>query len=205
LVERSFYPANVVDSSLARAKSRPRKEILKPKAVQNEDEIGRIVFVTPFHDSLLAVPHILRDSANALQGLDATFDLIFNRPPIVAWNRGPTLKQAFAPSKLPTGEKPCPGTWKCARPSCSACSDVIEGKKVTHGNFSRKIIGHNCCDSKWVVYALICTSCNLWYIGKTFNAFKKRWSSHKSKINGAIRNYLAGVFTQSSQNSDSDL
>lgn len=207
LVERSFYPPEVVDSSLARAKSRSRKDILKPKVTENEDEIGRTVFVTPFHDSLLAIPHILRDSANSLKGLDTTFDLIFERPPIVAWNRGPTLKQAFAPSKLPTGEKPCPGTWKCARPSCSACSDVIEGKKVSHRDFSRRIIGHNSCDTKWVVYALICTSCNLWYIGKTFNAFKKRWSCHKSKINGAIRSHSAGLFTQgrNSQTHDSDL
>jgi hypothetical protein len=192
LILNSAYPIEIVEMALDRAKSRPREEILKPRVIENEDEMGRTVFVTPYHDSLLAIPHILREAADSLKGLDKTFDNIFERPPIVAWNRGPTLKQSIAPSKLHTGDKPCPGTKKCDRRTCSACKDVMEGRQVTIGNFTRKIIGSNTCDSKWVIYGLCCVPCDKWYVGKTFNSFKTRWSAHKSKINSAIRDRAQG-------------
>jgi hypothetical protein len=198
LVINSSYPLDIVEEAFERAKSRPRREILKPRTQDNEEEIGRSVFVTPFHESLLAIPFIVRECATPLMGLDNTFDSIFDKPPIVAWNRGPTIKQAIAPSKLHTGEKTPLGTKKCDRRSCAACKDVMECNKVTVDGFTRKTIGSNSCDSKWVVYALCCVPCNKWYIGKTFNAFKVRWSNHKSKINRAIRDYQNNVLCPNS-------
>ena len=73
------------------------------------------------------------------------------------------------------------------------CNDVMEGKKVKVGGFTRRILGSNSCDSKWVIYGLCCIECNLWYAGKTFNEFKSRYNTHKSKIKAAIRDTFSGA------------
>ena len=109
--------------------------------VENEEEIGRVVFTTPFHPTLLSLPRILRNSASALQGLDPVFDKIMSRPPIVAWNRGKTLKECFAPSKFPKDKPPPPGTLKCERNSCVLCKDVQIIKSVIINNQHRRVIG----------------------------------------------------------------
>jgi hypothetical protein len=54
---------------------------------------------------------------------------------------------------------------------------------------SRRIRGTNDCDSKWVIYGICCTTCNLWYIGKTLTYFKVRWSNHKSNLKKNIEAY----------------
>jgi hypothetical protein len=194
----------VIDNAFTRAKSQDRRDILKQKQKDNEEEMGRTVFVTPFHPSLLSMPYILREGIKSLKGVDETFDAMFERPPIVAWNRGPTLKQAFAPSRLNTGERKKPGTRKCDRKSCSACLDVFETDTLTINNFKRKIIGDNNCSSKWVIYGLVCTECHVWYVGKTFNEFKVRWSVHKSVIKKALRDRLAGTHADRTGDANND-
>ena len=47
-------------------------------------------------------------------------------------------------------------------------------------------MGVNYCNSKWIIYGLCCVSCDKWYIGKTYNSFKVRFSNHRSKIKKKI-------------------
>jgi hypothetical protein len=192
LVGNSNYPSEVVDAAFSRAKSQDRVEVLKQRKKENEDELGRTILVTPFHRTLLSLPHILRECATPLIGLNETFDSIFEKFPIVAWNRGPTLKQAFAPSKLCLEDPPAPGNHACQRKKCVTCNDIMSCKSVSINNYSRKVIGSNDCDTSWVVYALCCVPCNLWYIGKTYTSFRVRYSNHRSKINKKIRDFSDG-------------
>jgi hypothetical protein len=191
LVKNSFYPPEIVNEAFQKAKSKPRSDLLKIKSKENEqsDEIGRSVMSTPFHPTLRPLNHILRSCVTAFVKIDDTFDKLVSPPPIVAWNRGPTIKEQIAPSKLSL-EKPDPfGTSRCKRKTCVPCNDVIEGNKVGINQRRRQIIGSNDCDSKWVVYMLKCTTCNLHYVGKTFNPFRVRWSNHKSKLKREMENY----------------
>jgi hypothetical protein len=188
LVSNSFYPPDLVTSAFEKVKILARTDLLTEKTKEPCDDLGRSVLSTPFHPSLKSLPRILRLEACALRGLDPTFDLLTSPPPLVAWNRAKTLKQSIAPSKLRSdsdvGGKP--GTYKCDRKKCSCCLDVLETRRVTINNISRRILGKNNCDTKWLVYALNCTTCNIFYIGKTYTSFKVRWSNHKSKLNKVL-------------------
>lgn len=189
LVNNSFYPSETVDSAFNRAKLLNRKDLLQPKNRDDKDEIGRTVFSTPFHPTLLQLPRILKNSSSSLIGIDPVFDKLMSMPPIVAWNRCRTLKQSISPSKFTMIKPPPPGTVKCDRKSCVPCQDILVSNSVKINDHHRRIIGTNNCDTKWVVYGLCCTTCDVWYIGKTFTSFKTRWSTHKSKIRGSIADY----------------
>jgi hypothetical protein len=103
LVTNSFYPKEIVDSAFERARSKNRSDLLVPRDKENEKEQGRTVLSTPYHPSLHSLPKILREALVPLKGLDHTFDKITRPPPIVAWNRGVTLKQLISPSKVNLG------------------------------------------------------------------------------------------------------
>jgi hypothetical protein len=190
LVTNSFYPSHLVNNSFEKAKNKTRSELLQHKSheTENEKDSGRSVLSTPFHPTLTCLPKILRTCASALKGINETFDQLTSPLPLVAWNRDTTIKQRISPSKLPTDQNTPFGTFKCHRKKCLPCSDVIEGKTVKVNGKVRKIIGANTCDSKWIIYALCCTVCDVWYVGKTFTAFKTRFSNHKSKLRNKMMN-----------------
>jgi hypothetical protein len=79
------------------------------------------------------------------------------------------------------------------RNKCVQCCATIETEFVRINGKRRKVRGHNDCDSKWVVYALVCVECDLYYIGKTFTSFRTRWSNHKSKITRHIKEGIASL------------
>ena len=72
---------------------------------------------------------------------------------------------------------------------------MVECSRIKINGISRKVIGSNDCNSKWVIYCLKCDSCDLFYIGKTLNEFKKRFSTHKSVIKNCA--LTSGNFSES--------
>lgn len=194
LVINSSYPPEIVTEGFNAARLIPREELLKkkPPPDPNNSENGRIVMVTPFNQSLLPITKIICKTTDEFKGIDSTFDNIFQQTPLVAWSRGPTLKSAFSPSQLPSDQPKRWGHHHCDYKSCVPCKDAIFSRTVTINSKKRNIIGEIDCNTAWVVYALHCTICKLWYVGKTYTPLKVRWSSHKSKIKKCIGDFAAG-------------
>lgn len=182
LISNCFYPVNIVDDAISRAKALDRKELIQAKQKVNENEIGRSVLSTPFHPTITSLPRILHQCVEPLRGLDATFDKLTEVRPLVAWNKCTTLKQHISPSKFPREATPLSGSRRCHRQRCEPCKDALDRKNVSINGQTRTIRGSNTCDTNWIVYGLCCTACDLWYIGKTLTPFKTRWSNHKSKL-----------------------
>ena len=159
---------------------------------RREDDVVRMVFSTPFHPTLHALPSILRNLLPQFQKLDPTFDRLTSPSPIVAWCKTKTLKEKLSPSKFSLSEPQRSGNHKCAYGPCVTCRSIIECENYRINDKKRKVLGVNNCNSKWIVYGLCCTVCNLWYIGKTFTSFKERFSTHRSKIK---RKMETGILT----------
>ena len=79
LMNNSFYPMEIINNAVERAQSKNRSEILK-KQEKSLSESDRTVFVTPYHQTLLSLPYILKEEIDSLKGIDKTFDVIFTNP-----------------------------------------------------------------------------------------------------------------------------
>lgn len=72
---------------------------------------------------------------------------------------------------------------KCNRPRCKVCSYLREGNEIT---FNRdkifKVKANMTCDSKNLIYSIICNGCQKKYIGETTN-LRSRVTLHNQHIN----------------------
>jgi GIY-YIG catalytic domain len=68
---------------------------------------------------------------------------------------------------------------ECESPGCLTCPVIIEGCSFTNEINTIKINANLDCNSKGVVYILIC-KCNKIYIGETMNEFRLRINQHHS-------------------------
>ena len=73
-------------------------------------------------------------------------------------------------------------TQKCGKSRYKSCSIIIEGQSFTFCNGKTFKVKHDMnCDTKKVIYALICENCDKFYIGQTKNELRKRITLHKQQ------------------------
>ena len=93
-----------------------------------------------------------------------------DKKPIINSKRQPkNLKQILSSSKFDyTETKAC--VKKCGKSRCKTCPIIIEGQSFTFRNGKSFTVKNDMnCDTKNVIYALICQNCNKFYIGQTSN------------------------------------
>ena len=107
---------------------------------------------------------------------------VLAKKPIINSKRQPkNLKQILSASKFDyTETKAC--VEKCGKSRCKTCQIIIEGQSYTFGNGKTFTVKHNMnCDTKNVIYALVCDNCNSFYIGQTSNELRKRMTLHRQQ------------------------
>ena len=82
--------------------------------------------------------------------------------------------------KSTLNKPPLEGVTKCLGPRCEICSIIITGEKICVGNDTIFINSNMNCNSKNVIYLLIC-QCQKFYIGETAD-FRARVNLHHNQI-----------------------
>jgi len=95
-----------------------------------------------------------------------------------SWN----LKKILTRAKFETVHEN-PTVSKCNRSRCKVCNFILEGNTISFNNNKKFIIKSNMdCDTRNVVYVIICNGCNKKYIGETTN-LRSRVTLHNQHIN----------------------
>jgi hypothetical protein len=106
---------------------------------------------------------------------------LFPVAPKVTFRRATNLRDKLVHARVELTARTYNGSGPC-RKNCSTCKYMKPAKSINSRNskFCFEIRGNFDCESKNVVYLLQCKLCGVQYVGETRNAFKARFSKHKS-------------------------
>jgi len=79
------------------------------------------------------------------------------------------------------------------------CNYILENNKFFNFNKSREFSirkGNFNCNSKFVIYRLVCKTCEKQYVGSTKTAFRLRFNNYKSHFRAYCDRKNAGTLTQ---------
>ena len=92
------------------------------------------------------------------------------------------LKQYLTRAKFSSGENTTPAVTKCNEQRCGTREHIYTGESVTFKNGKVwKVKSSISCKSRNVIYAILCTKCESFYVGQTEN-LRNRVTVHKGQI-----------------------
>ena len=174
------YPLSVIQQGINRAKQ--KGPITAPTHRQQQpQEYDVIPFVHTYNPRNQNMTSAIQTSRQLLQRSDTMKSVLENKTIINSKRQPKNLKRILTKSKFDSqGETP--GVRKCRRSRCKTCPDLIEGTNITFNNGKKFLVKTNMtCISKNVVYSIICTKCNDFYIGQTKNELCTRMTVHRQQ------------------------
>ena len=181
------YPIKTVNRALARASAIPRDTLLSN--IYTNKTLGTphcdvTVFSTTFSSEFNQIKSIVNKNLPMLYG-DPAYQHILERGVKTVSRRAPSLGSRLSPSLFSsqhTGANwlQLQGTFKCGMNGCRYCKLIKTGSLV-HSYSSDKSfpIKHFInCNTKFVIYVVACSTCNLQYVGRTTRRLKDRLRDH---------------------------
>lgn len=193
LLARS-YPQWSIDRAMARVQNIQRESLFgkKPKVKLKPIE-NKITFSTIYSPQFPSIVAIIKKHLPLLSIDDTIRKIIPNGIQYVS-SRAPTLGTILSPS-LFLSNKPNNTNWlttkgfhKCGHNICTACRFAENAHTFCSlgDGKSHEIKSYINCNTKYVIYLISCTECNIQYVGCTKNALKIRIRRHLSDVNKAM-------------------
>ena len=176
---RRGYPKAVLDKSLARVRQLKREQAFVKKINTENDDRPKLILT--YHPHNTKAKNIFLKNLNILQADEHTRD-IFSTPPLVVFRRDKNLQDLLVHTKLNCNNTSEPGTRPCERRNCQTCKHTLVTSNITCPKMTLKVNGSFTCNSRGVVYAIVCTKCQLVYIGNTGRSLKTRLQEHLRDI-----------------------
>jgi hypothetical protein len=107
---------------------------------------------------------------------------VFTTPPLVVFRRDKNLQDLLVHTKLSHNNNSETGTKPCGRRNCQTCKHTLVTSTIICPKMTLKVNGSFTCNSRGVVYAIVCTRCQLVYIGNTGRSLKARLHEHLRDI-----------------------
>ena len=190
------YEKELVDSQVERASLLDRSTILQGNSGDN-DLGGRVVFCTTFHPALRKQIYTIFREAQVVLEVDEEHKKLFSSVPLVSFRRAKTLQDMLVRSKLPSNNRV--GSCKaCNHILCQICDVLVDSDTFENSDRTRTFSirwGEFNCSSKFVIYRLICSTCNMQYVGSTV-AFRKRFNNYKSHFRKFCERQNAGTLNK---------
>jgi uncharacterized protein with HEPN domain len=79
-------------------------------------------------------------------------------------------------------------TEKCNELNCNICKFIYDKYYIdlNYNNLKLNLLSNATCNTENIIYIIICTKCNLYYIGETSKKLKERIQQHLNNINNFI-------------------
>jgi hypothetical protein len=162
------YPAGLIDDAIKKVNASYTNK-LEPKTQNN-----RVFHSFDFHPNNLSLfhqhiaPAVDHLNAHSLQHCPVKVTPCLRQPPNIL--RALSHYEDFKVSK-------------CGRPRCKTCPDIIEVKKdITLNNVAISLNANMNCESKNLVYVLVCVKCKQIYIGETELSLAVRNTLHRQHV-----------------------
>ena len=136
-------------------------------------------FILTYHPFNNNVKDIIYSNFNILTN-DTNTKSIFDTPPLMAFRRDKNLKDHLVRTSLTTSQQP--GTSPCQHRLCQTCTHINQSTTITNQNRSFNIRSHFTCSSSCVIYCIICTKSQSFYIGETSRQINNRFGEHKRNV-----------------------
>ena len=172
-------PRRLITEAINRARALDINELRKERA---RTKTAVIPFITTYNPNNPDIYHSVRIIFDSLCS-DITVSKAFSNTKLLkSLRQGKSLKRLLtrADDKNRKGV-----VSKCGDKRCACCSHIIECTDISLCRDSPKLtISHTLdCNSKSVIYALICASCRKYYIGQTRDTLRNRIRVHRQHIN----------------------
>ena len=173
------YPGKVVANARSRCDSVSRAAALVPK---QKAKLEKIPLVLPFYEKISKkISRIVFNNAKVLSQ-DPSIGFIFRDKFISAFKNHQNIKQQTVRSKLPAHIEEIPGNFPCGSGRCLTCSVLCAEPVITGPCGSFSITKSFSCTSTCVVYVIVCTKCDVLYVGETGRSLRERKNDHFSDI-----------------------
>ena len=75
-------------------------------------------------------------------------------------------------------------TSKCLEPNCNTCKFIYKHKHIHIKDYNIKInlLTSTTCNTKNIIYVILCCKCDVFYVGETSKSLKERFSQHINHI-----------------------
>ena len=176
-LEERGYPSKLLD-----------QRIIPPTAIWNPqpktEPTHNLYLTTNFFFGIQKMNGILRELFPILSS-NSQLQKIFPHLPTISYRKNQTIGSILSHkrSKPPTISKP-PGLHPCQKSRCKLCSIVLEESSFSSPNNPNTYMcrGSSTCQTKNVVYELLCQKCSAFYIGKTITPLNLRMNQHRSSV-----------------------
>lgn len=178
------HPHTKVKTAIQKAGLISRIELLKMKKTPTKPIIPFIIEYNPHN---LRASGFLREAKDLFSHRACNRKFHMNNI-IIAYKRGANLRDVLTSSSFPK-EKTRNISRPCMRLSCNTCENIVITDSITslHNGKKFKIKGNNTCQSRNVVYAIMCPICSKLYIGETGRTASERLRDHKYNIRNRRR------------------
>ena len=172
-LRRGYDPAKV-DRAFKLVKSLSRVELLapgKPKRIPP----GRVPFIVPFATNTTHITDVLEQAAAMPMARAMFMGCSFELPQKVTYKVGANLKRQLVRASFQPSCAKLRGSWCCMDPRCPVCSYIKEDT-VTYIEKSPEVFNlqhHITCETRNVVYVVICKRCNVLGVGECENPKKR--------------------------------
>jgi hypothetical protein len=206
------YSQKLISKQIYKASAIPREHTL---TLSTKMKLNRIPMITTFHDRLPPLSRIINNRTDILT-LNAEHKQIFKEPFVVAFRRPKNISDLICSNKIINDTV----SHKISPPKtiqfCQPCNikNSLCCKYVTKANsftsrvtqISYHIFHSTNCRSKFIIYLLECTKCQIQYIGKSTLPLNYRLNNYRHRINSA-KSYLTPAelhFSDKNHNFDRD-
>ena len=174
------YPESVTNAAIRRTANMTKNEAMTPKP---RTSVERVPLVLTYHPINTRVSKMIMRNVHILNADDTT-SRIFPSPPLCAYRRDKNLRDTLVVANIiHQDEPPTPGsTTACGRPRCNTCKHVTSRDNIKGPSGEQKVSYEFTCTTKNLVYAIICTRCNMLYIGETKRRMADRFTEHLRSI-----------------------
>ena len=186
-VERG-YTKNIIKNEIRKVENINRKELIEK---QKRKDNSRIPLCLTYSRNMPPISKHIIEKWNILQ-INENFKNIFKENPIVAYRKNKSIKEIIGGNTIVNNKvykskinqdlgqcKPC----NTNRPSL--CCKQVVNTDTFQSVITKKVyqIYHRVdCKSKYVIYLLECTICNIQYIGKSETQFNIRLNNHRKDV-----------------------
>jgi hypothetical protein len=168
------YPDSVLFRALDRVNLISRTEALLPKSRPSSD---RPKIILTYHPHNLAATKVFFKHLPILESNPNTSS-VFPDKPLVVYKRDRSLRDLLVRSRLTVDSNCVHGTVPCNRKRCLTCKYAVQSNTVIFPGGKFQIRGQFTCESRNVIYAIICKKCGKTYIGETGRKLADRFREH---------------------------
>ena len=179
-LRKQNYPEGLIHKWTEKARKIDITELRSPKEEKHDHKILPIVITNnpnnpQIIDKVKENLNFLRSSRKMKAVMDETKLLVSRRQP-------KNLKQHLTKARFSSTPSKAATVTKCNEPRCGTCNLIITGESITFNNGKTwRIMSDMSCQSRNIIYAMICPKCESFYIGQTEN-LRNRVTVHKEQI-----------------------